>query len=147
MAAVGIKVNLLNAEADLFFSGYGEGGPAARGEYDLFEYSTSPSQPPDPDTADWLCSEIPSDEYPDGSNWQANCDEELDALFAKQRTQVDLEQREATFHQITKHIFENVYWLGLWQDPDTWAVGKRLKNVKISGATPLYSIMEWELVE
>lgn len=147
LAAVGIKVNLLNAEADLFFSGYGEGGPAARGEYDLFEYSTSPSQPPDPDTADWLCSEIPSDEYPDGSNWQANCDEELDALFAKQRTQVDLEQRMATFHQITKHIFENVYWLGLWQDPDTWAVGKRLKNVRISGATPLYSIMEWELVE
>jgi len=145
LAAVGIKVELLNYEADLFFSGYAEGGPAAKGELDLFEYSTVFNFP-DPDSADWLCSEIPSDENPTGTNWQANCDKTLDGLFQLQRTQVDPTERQKTFHQITRHIFENVYWLGLWQDPDTWAIGKRLQNVKISGATPFYNIMEWDLV-
>jgi peptide/nickel transport system substrate-binding protein len=146
LAAVGIKVNLLNAESDLFFSSYGEGGPAAKGEYDIFEYSTA-FHFPDPDTADWLCSEIPSDEKPDGTNWAANCDTELDALFAQQRTQVDISQRLDTFHQITKMIFDKVYWLGYWQDPDIWAIGPTLSNVKISGATPFFNISEWELTK
>lgn len=146
LAAVGIKVNLLNAESDLFFSGYGDGGPAASGEYDMFEYSTVFNYP-DPDTAEWLCSEIPSDESPDGTNWMAVCDKELEDLLMLQRTQVDSAERQATFHKITKLIFDKVYWLGIWQDPDVWAIGPTLKNVKISGATPFFNILEWELTE
>ena len=146
LAAVGIKVNLLNAESDLFFSSYGEGGPAATGEYDIFEYSTVFNFP-DPDIAEWNCDEIPTDEKPEGQNWMAVCDPELHELFAKQRTQIDIAERQATFHQITKYIFDQVYWLGIWQDPDIWAVGPRLKNVKLSGATPFFNIAEWELSE
>jgi hypothetical protein len=33
----------------------------------------------------------------------------------------------------------------LWRDPDIWAVGNRLMNVKFSGVTPLYKIAEWDL--
>jgi peptide/nickel transport system substrate-binding protein len=146
LAEVGIKVNTLNAASDLFFSSYGEGGPAAKGEYDMFEYSTA-FHFPDPDTADWLCSEIPTDEKPDGTNWAANCDPELDALFAQQRTQVDIAQRQETFRKITKMIFDKVYWLGYWQDPDIFAIGPTLKNVKLSGATPFFNIIEWELTK
>jgi len=146
LAAVGIAVNLLNAESDLFFSGYGEGGPCATGEYDMFEYSTVFNFP-DPDTAEWLCSEIPSDESPDGTNWMAVCDKELEDLLMLQRTQVDSAARQETFHKITKLIFDKVYWLGIWQDPDIWAIGPTLKNVKISGATPFFNIIEWELTE
>jgi peptide/nickel transport system substrate-binding protein len=146
LEAVGIKVNLLNYESDLFFETYGNGGPAAVGDLDLIEYSDSPDFP-DPDAAAWLCSEIPSDEYPDGVAASQICDETLDGLFQLQRTQVDFATRQKTFQQITKHIFENVYWLGLWQDPDAFAIGTRLKNVKISGPTPFYNCMEWELAE
>jgi hypothetical protein len=28
-----------------------------------------------------------------------------------------------------------------------WAVGPRLQNVTFSGATPLYSITEWDIAE
>ena len=76
----------------------------------------------------WRCSEIPSDESPEGTNWQYLCDEELDALFTLQATQVDPAERQATFHKITKLIFDKVYWLGLWQDPDLWAFGPRLRQ-------------------
>jgi peptide/nickel transport system substrate-binding protein len=146
LAAVGIGTNLLNAESDLYFSGYGQGGPCATGEYDFFEYSTVTSYP-DPHTAEWFCDQIPSDESPDGTNWQAVCDSELDALFEKELTQVDATQRQQTFYQITRMIFEQVYFLGLWQDPDIWAVGPRLQNVKLSGATPFFNVIEWDLAQ
>ncbi len=146
LAQVGIKLELANAESDIFFGSYGEGGPCATGQYDIFEYSTVVNFP-DPDTADWLCSEIPSDENPAGVNWQAVCDEELDGLFQLQATQVDPEERMQTFHKISRLIYEKVYWLGVWEDPDIWAVGPRLKNVRLSGATPFFNIVEWDLTQ
>jgi peptide/nickel transport system substrate-binding protein len=146
MQAVGIKVNLLNYDSDLFFAGYGEGGPAAKGDLDIFEYSATPNFP-DPDVSEWRCDQIPTDEAPDGTNWMANCDTELDQLFKDQATQVDFNQRQQTFHKITKLIFDKVYWLGYWWDPDIWAVGPKLQNVKISGATPFFNIIEWDLTQ
>ena len=146
MQDLGIKVNLLNYDSDLFFSGYGQGGPAATGELDIFEYSTTANFP-DPDISEWRCDQIPSDETPDGTNWMANCDPELDSLFAQQATQVDFNERQQTFYKITKLIFDKVYFLGYWQDPDIWAVGPRLQNVKLSGATPFYNVREWDLTQ
>jgi peptide/nickel transport system substrate-binding protein len=145
LADVGIKVELLNYDSDLFFSGYDQNGPAARGELDIHEYSTTPNFP-DPDTADWLCDNIPSDEIPSGTNWAYLCDQKLNDLFLLQITQVDFAARQQTFREITKYIFDQAYWVGLWQDPDLWGANGRLTNVKISGATPFFNIMEWDLV-
>ncbi len=144
LADIGIGVELLNYESDNFFAGYAENGPAARGDLDMFEYSTTTNFP-DPDTADWLCNNIPSDENPAGSNWSQFCDEKLDGLFQLQATQVDLAERTKTFQEITKYIFDNVYWLGFWQDPDIFAVNPRLQNIKLSGSTPFYNAMDWDL--
>ncbi|HET92174.1 MAG TPA: peptide ABC transporter substrate-binding protein [Chloroflexi bacterium] len=146
LSEIGVKIELFNYASDIFFSSYGEGGPAATGANDMFEYSTVPNFP-DGDTSEWLCREIPSDESPDGINWPAYCDEELDALFQLQVTQVDFEERQQTFYQITRKIFEEALWVGLWQDPDIFAIGPRLKNVKLSGATPFFNIQEWDLTE
>ncbi|MBN1146209.1 MAG: peptide ABC transporter substrate-binding protein [Anaerolineales bacterium] len=146
LAEIGVKVELLNYDSDIYFSGYGEGGPAATGQLDIFEYSTTTNFP-DPDVAEWLCREIPSDETPDGSNWQAVCDEELDALFQLQSSQVDFAERQQTFYKISKLIFEKAYLIGIWQDPDLFGISGRLQNVKFSGATPFFNIMEWDLAQ
>jgi peptide/nickel transport system substrate-binding protein len=144
LAAIGIKVNLLNYDSTIYFGSYAEGGPCATGELDMFEYSTVVNFP-DPDTSEWYCDQIPSDESPDGTNWMAVCDPALEDLFKLETTQVDFAARQATFYQITRYIFDNVYWLGLWLDPDSFAIGPRLLNVKISGATPFFNIAEWDI--
>ena len=144
LAEVGIKVELQNFDSDIYFAGYGEGGPAATGQLDMFEYSTV-TQFPDPDSYDYLCLEIPSDESPAGTNWEGWCDPELDALFQKQTTQVDFKERQQTFYEISKLIYDKVYWLGLWQDPDWFGISGKLLNVKLSGATPFYNIAEWDM--
>ncbi len=56
-----------------------------------------------------------------------------------------IEQRQQTFHTISKTIFEKAYFVGLWNDPDFWAANPRLKNVQLSGITPFFNILEWEI--
>lgn len=145
LAQVGIGVDLYNYETDILFGSYGDGGPVAIGNYDIAQWSDLPGAFPDPDTAYWLCEEIPSDEAPQGVNWQYICDEELQDLFELQKTQMSFDDRVATFHQISTIMFEKVYWLGIWQDPDIWAVSSRLSDVKISGVTPFFNIAEWDI--
>lgn len=144
LAEVGVGVELFSFESNIFFAGYANGGPFPTGQLDIGQWSSAPSFP-DPATENWLCSEIPTDESPDGGNWSALCDEELDALFQLQATQVDFDERVATFHQISRHMYDNVYWLGVWQDPDVWAYSSRLTNVAISGANPFSQIVEWDV--
>jgi peptide/nickel transport system substrate-binding protein len=145
LAEVGIHVELINYDSDILFGSYGDDGPVATGNYDIAEWSDLPGGFPDPDTAYWLCSEIPSDESPQGSNWQYLCDQELNDLFLLQKTQMVYDERVATFHQISRIMYENVYWLGIWQDPDIWVVNPRLTNVQISGVTPFSNITEWDI--
>lgn len=144
LAAVGIKVELLSYEDDIYFADYADGGPAATGQLDIMQWSDGPIFP-DADIYYWLCSEIPSDENPIGTNWFFICDEELDRLITLQASQVNANERQKTISQINQLFHEQVYWLGLWQDPDVWAVGPRLKNVRLSGITPLFSIQDWDL--
>jgi peptide/nickel transport system substrate-binding protein len=146
LAQVGIKLNLESYEFDLFFSSYADNGPSANFSLDLIEYSDSPDFP-DPNAVVWLCSEIPSDENPVGVSPTGLCDEELDSLFQKQATQVDFAERQQTFYQITKRLYEQVFWLGIWQDPDLFGFSDRVQNVKMSGATPFFNIAEWDLAK
>ncbi|CUS05207.2 putative Extracellular solute-binding protein family 5 [Candidatus Promineifilum breve] len=146
LAEVGITLELASFDSNVFFASFAEGGPPYTGELDIAEWSDAPSFP-DPDHYYWDCAQIPTDEAPDGGNFQRICDEELDALFTLQRTQTNVEERQATFHQISKLMHDQVYWLGMWEDPDVWAVSPRLTNVRFSGATPLFSVAEWDIVE
>lgn len=146
LAAIGIGIELYNYDSDTFFAGYGDGGPAATGQLDIMEWSDLPGGYPDPDTAYWLCAEIPTDEYPSGANWQGLCDEELDALFQQQSTQVNLADRLASFYEISDIMYAQVYWLGIWQDPDIWAISGNMQNVQLSGVTPFSNVAEWDRV-
>jgi peptide/nickel transport system substrate-binding protein len=145
LAEIGIAVEIPSYDADLYFSGYGD-GPAASGEVDIMEWSDGPIFP-DADVYYWLCSEIPSDEYPDGTNWFFLCDQELSDLVELQSTQVNAEERQQTISRINQIFYERVYWLGMWQDPDIWAVGSQVLNFQVSGVTPFYDIIAWDLTE
>jgi peptide/nickel transport system substrate-binding protein len=142
LAAIGIKVDIQSYADDLYFS---QDGPAAKGEIDIMEWSDGPSGFPDPDVYYWLCSEIPTPDYPAGGNWFYTCDPQLDALIQQQATEVDTAARQKTITQINQIMHDQVYWLGLWQDPDVWAIDSRLQNVKFSGVTPFFDITEWDM--
>ena len=144
-AAVGIGSELQAIPSDILFGSYQDGGPLATGAYDVAEFSNSTAFP-DPDASEyWLCSEIPSPDYPLGSNWQSYCNEQLDALLEQQATTSDPEERPALYQEIEQIMHDDVVWVGLWLDPDLWSVSKRLSNVKFSGATPFWNVTEWDV--
>jgi peptide/nickel transport system substrate-binding protein len=142
---LGIRLELSTYASDMFFSGYGEGGPVATGRYDIAQWTTAPDAFPDPDTAQWLCSEIPSEQQPAGTNWMYLCDATLDRLFREQASMSDMTARQTHFREINRLLLEQVYWVGLWDDPDVYAVHKQLKNVRLSGLTPFWNCHAWEI--
>jgi peptide/nickel transport system substrate-binding protein len=146
LAAVGIRLDIVPVDDTLYFASYADNGPAARGEYDIQEWSDGPLFP-DPDLYYWLCDQIPSDENPTGENWFYICDEELDALIKLQSTQVNAAERQKTITKINQLFYDKVYIIGLWQDPDVYAVNPRLLNVKFSGVSMFFNIAEWDLAE
>ncbi|MCG3140159.1 MAG: Oligopeptide-binding protein AppA [Anaerolineae bacterium] len=141
--AVGIDADLVTHPSDVFFNSFGDKGPVATGQYDVAQWSNSPKFP-DPDTVDWLCSEIPSEANPPGNNWEFICDKDLDALFQQQARTVDAKARTELFFQIQKMIADKVYWVSIWDDPDLWTISKKLTDVKFSGATPFWNAYQWD---
>jgi peptide/nickel transport system substrate-binding protein len=146
LAEVGIELEPSSYDSGTFFQGYNEGGPAATGQLDIFQYAPRTRNYPDPGTNDFLCSQIPSvNEL--GENWSWLCDQELDQLLQEQAGQIDFAQRQQTLHQITRRVFEQAYFVGLWDDPDRWVASPRLLNVSLSGITPFYSIYQWDIAQ
>jgi peptide/nickel transport system substrate-binding protein len=147
MAEIGIGVEILNYSYDVMWNGYGDDGPAALGEYDIAEWSDAPWDFPDPNTAHWLCDEIPSADYPAGGNWQGVCFEELDELFAQQAVTVDQQARIELFHQIESIMHDEMFWMGVRTDTDFWALNNRLENVRLSGIDSYWNVYEWDVAE
>ena len=145
-AQVGIGAELVNYGDD-FFNGYADGGPQATGQYDIAEYSSTGSYPDPEASYNWLCSEVVGAENPDGGNWQGYCNEELDALFDQQATETDPAARKELYYQIGEIMHNDVVWVGMWKDPDLWALSNRLQNVRFSGATPFWNAHEWTISE
>lgn len=142
---VGIDLQIQSWDSDIFFGGYADSAPPALGEVDIMEWSDG-TYFPDPDTDYWLCSQLATEENPWGYNYYL-CDEELDALFQAQLVETDPVARIEIFHEITKYMHDNVYWYGLYVDPDMWIVSPHITNVSFSGVTPFYSIMDWDISE
>ena len=146
LANIGIKVVLSNYPGDVFFNGYKDKGPIATGQFEIAEWSANPTGWPDPDVEIFLCSQIPSDQNPSGTNWGGTCDKDLDKLLQEQSTTLDVAKRAQLFRQIAKILRDKAYHLSMWNDPDMWGVNKRLVNTKFSGAIPFfYNIYEWDI--
>ncbi len=141
-ADIGVAVELTNYPSDIFFSSYLEGGPVSVGDYDIAQYSTTSSFP-DPNTSQFLCSQIATDDSPDGVNDRGVCIPELDELFAAQSAETDPQARIDLFHQIDELIYNEYIFLGIWYDPDVYVVADRIQNTAINGVTPFWNSVEW----
>ncbi len=97
---------------------------------------------PDADVYYWLCDEIPSDDYPDGSNWFFLCDPELNELVLAQSTQVDAAARQQSISRINQIFHDQVYWLG--SVAGSGYVGGRSTGAELSSfQASLHSTISW----
>ncbi|GIL09434.1 MAG: ABC transporter substrate-binding protein [Chloroflexota bacterium] len=144
LAEIGIGIIIENYESNIFFNGYAEGGPVATGQYDIATWSSSPSNFPDPDSSRWMCTEIPSDDTPNGGNWNYYCDPRIDELLTLQTQTTDYDARVAVFHELDKVIYDAYIWLGVWYDADVWVIGRDVVGANPNGTTPFWDIINWD---
>ncbi len=142
LAEIGVALTLENYPSEVFFGSYIDDAPAARGRYDIQEFSSSTNFP-DPSTSRWICSQIPSDESPDGINDQGYCNADFDALAAQADSTTDITARIDLFQQMDQMVTDEVIWAGIWYDPDLWAINSRFENTRVSGADPFWNITSW----
>jgi ABC-type transport system substrate-binding protein len=145
LADVGIKMNIFPYASDVLWASYNDNGPLALGQYDLTHWSDGMWYYPSPNTSNFLCSEIPSAEYPNGYNWFGICLPVLDDLFARQTVELNHDLRVEMLHQIGKIMYDQVLIIPLHSDPDLYAVSNRLANVHFSGIDPLMFAFEWDV--
>ncbi|MCC6188701.1 MAG: peptide ABC transporter substrate-binding protein [Anaerolineales bacterium] len=144
LAAVGIGTELVNYSSDVFWNGYNDEGPQAKGEYDIAQYSSAPLGPPDPEaSANWECDQIASADNPDGANWQGYCNADLETLLDEQAVTADPQARRALYEQIQQIMFDEMIYVGIWKDPDLWSIHESIQNVRLSGPTPFWNAHEW----
>ena len=144
-AQVGIDSELVNNANDVYFNSYADNGPLY-GNFDVAQYSNSPAFP-DPDVSQFRCNEIPSPDKPEGGNFQGYCNEKLDEIMDKTATTVNRDERVKLFYEAAQIMYDDVVWVGMWNDPDLWSVSNRLKNVVFSGGTPFWNVEEWDIQE
>ncbi|MBI4769582.1 MAG: peptide ABC transporter substrate-binding protein [Chloroflexi bacterium] len=142
---VGIEAELINYSSDVYWNSYGDNGPQPTGQYDIAEYSSVGSFPDPEASSNWLCSEMPGADNPEGGNWQYYCNADLDALLKAQATTVDPEARKQLYFQIEKIMFDDVVWIGMWKDPDLWSVNQRLTGVRLAGTNPFWNVTDWDI--
>lgn len=68
-------------------------------------------------------------------------------MFKQEVVTVDPAARMEIFHQITRYMHDNVYYLGIWEDGDVWIVNPRITGAKFSGVTPFFNITEWDIAQ
>jgi peptide/nickel transport system substrate-binding protein len=141
----GIDMVIENVPYDIFFEGYGNGGPIYTGQYDMAGWSDGSYPDPGSGAYYWLCDQIPSDENPTGGNFELYCDKDMDVLLRQQDTTVDTQARKTIFDRIEQMMYDKTLTIPMWNDPDLWSVNKRLANVRIGGWTPFWNIHEWEV--
>jgi peptide/nickel transport system substrate-binding protein len=144
-AQVGIEADLINYANDIYFGSYGENGPLY-GEFDVAQYSNAPAFP-DPNVAQFRCDEIPTPDNPVGDNFQGYCNEKLDEILSLASTTVNRDERIKLFYDAAQIMYDDVVWVGLWNDTDLWSVSNRVKNVEFSGGTPFWNVTDWDVQE
>jgi peptide/nickel transport system substrate-binding protein len=143
---IGVGIEILNYPSDIYFNSYSAGGPVSTGDYDIAEFSTTGFFP-DPNTTDFLCTEITSEDNPDGTNDRGYCNPEVDALFAEQNHTTDYDKRVDLFHQIDALIANDWVFVGVWFDPDLWVVNSRVVNSAVNGVRPFWNSNEWDVTD
>jgi peptide/nickel transport system substrate-binding protein len=139
---LGVSIQTFNYPS--IFDSYANGGVLAIGDFDIAEWSSNPAWP-DPDTSQFLCSEITTADNPDGANSLGYCNEQVDALFAEQARTLDPAARTEIFHQIDQLMTDDVIWVGIWFDADLWTFNEKVLNTEFSGADPWWNAVNWDI--
>ncbi len=91
------------------------------GEYDLFVWGWSGFADPDTLLSYFTCDQVTYDVEADGYNDANWCDEEYDALYERQKVELDRDNRIEIVHEMLEIFYERGTYVVLLEEPDLQA--------------------------
>jgi ABC-type transport system substrate-binding protein/serine/threonine protein kinase len=144
LQAVGIKLDIQNYPANIFFGPFMTGGRASpptgavAGRYDIAEYGFTLGYDPD-DSSIGECDQIP----PNGYNWEFYCNHALDALYKQELATVDDAARQQIFLQIHQIYLTDFPFIVLYSGTDVSIVRKGTHNYQTNIGDPSINSWQW----
>lgn len=138
LAKIGVEFKPIHQPAGTFFGSYTEGADMATGKYDIAGYTTGFY--PDPYNDNFLCSAIPSNDSPGGSNYYHICDPKLDELFAQANSSADPAVRKQAFDEIQKYQYDNALFIPMYVRANVYGYTDRF----VFPATSVISGWAWD---
>lgn len=138
LGRAGVALSLKGYAYSQFWSRLADGGPLAKGDFDLA--LTSISTDVDPDVS-WLlrCNEA----QPHGSNAMRYCDPAVDAALGAALAALDPAARTRAVRRVQRLIARDVPILALWQTRELDIVPDDLRGFTPNGTFPFDSAHRW----
>ena len=135
LAAVGIKIDILNFPADTYF-----GTKLPTGDYDIGEYASSPTAGDPDDHTQWDCDQFPA---AGGFNVMHWCDQTATTADKAARTNPDQTFRKQQYAILYSEINTQVPAMFLYAFPDIAAATLKLQNYNPGPAGPQEDVAVW----
>lgn len=140
--AVGIKIDLKNYAADVFF-GANANGILHSGQFDIGEFANTLGYDPDDHTF------FMSNQTPDkgGSNYMHYSNPEVDQAETTQQQTADQSARKAAFHTIHTDVVNDAPVMYLYTAANIFVYSSHLQNYKPSalGPSEAWNVWDWYL--
>ncbi len=125
---IGVDMTIENRRSSILFTTWDQGGGWAHGDYEMAGWADSIRTPEPEASQRFLCSEVPSEEYPGGAQWNRYCNPEVDELLLAQQTEFDPAKRKDLLWQAQQLIHDDAYTIHLYRTLSDQAVNADLKN-------------------
>jgi peptide/nickel transport system substrate-binding protein len=138
--AVGIKIDLKNYDANVFFGANAQ-GILHSGNFDIGEFANTLVYDPDDHTL------FQSNQTPDkgGSNYMHYSNPTVDQAEQAQQSTADISARKAAFHTIDQQVIADVPVFYLYGTANIYCYSNKLHNYAPSplGATETWNVWDW----
>ena len=139
-ATIGVKIDIQNYSADTYF-----GSVLPNGKFDIGEFENSWTYDAD-DSSAFSCNQVPSAANNfGGGNYTRYCNKQLDALFQKELSVGDPNQRQQVFNQIHQIYLTDFPFITLYGPTDI-AVAKNTVHNYLpgpEGASETVNVWQW----
>jgi peptide/nickel transport system substrate-binding protein len=114
LALIGIDFQPNFIPGGTFYGSYANGGPLARGDFDMASYGYGFY--PNPSASGYFsCSQVPSANNPNNANSQHLCDAQLDDLASRIDMTADTVQRKQALINLQQYIYNNTLAIPIYE--------------------------------
>jgi peptide/nickel transport system substrate-binding protein len=141
---IGMKIEIKNYPANLYFASYGQGGIQTTGKYDIGLAGWIAGVDPD-DHSQFSSNQIPKPSHPDGVNYTRYDSKAMDEAQKEALASYDQAVRKVAYSKIQKLLAQDVPQIVIWYPRFPQATNPDFKGFAPNPVTEAWNAYQWEI--